>query len=130
MHIDNIREYCLSKKAVTESFPFDSKTLVFKVGDKIFSIAILESIPLKINLKCEPERALDLREQYESVQGGYHSNKKHWNTIELDGEIPKELIFTLIDHSYELVVSKLTKKNKRILFTSMSVEINYLNGHY
>ncbi len=112
MHIDNIREYCLSKKAVTESFPFDSKTLVFKVGDKIFSIAILESIPLKINLKCDPERALDLREQYESVQGGYHSNKKHWNTIELEGEIPKELIFTLIDHSYELVVSKLTKKIK------------------
>lgn len=112
MHIDNIREYCLSKKAVTESFPFDSKTLVFKVGGKIFTLAALESIPLKINLKCDPERALDLREKYESVQGGYHSNKKYWNTIELDGEIPKEKIFTLIDHSYELVVSRLTKKIK------------------
>ena len=110
MDIENIREYCLSKKAVAESFPFDSKTLVFKVGGKIFSLAMLESIPLKINLKCDPDRALDLREQYESIQAGYHSNKMHWNTLELGGEIPKQEVFELIDHSYELVISNLTNK--------------------
>ncbi len=113
MHIEDIREYCLKKKAVTESFPFDNKTLVFKVGGKIFSLVMLESIPLKINLKCDPDKALDLREQYKSVQAGYHSNKRHWNTLELCGEVDKIEVFSLIDHSYELVVSNLTKKLKK-----------------
>ena len=90
--------------------PFDDKTLVFKVVGKIFATADLDAHPLKLNLKCDPEKAIDLRERFESVRPGYHSNKKHWNTIEVNGEIPKEALYGLIDHSYNLVISKLTKK--------------------
>ena len=92
MDIESIRNYCISKKAVTECMPFDDKTLVFKVADKIFALAALAAYPLRLNLKCDPEKAIDLREQFESVRPGYHSNKKHWNTIEVNGEIPKEAL--------------------------------------
>jgi len=109
MDIESIRMYCISKKAVTECMPFDDKTLVFKVAGKIFALAALDAYPLRLNLKCDPEKAIDLRESFESVRPGYHSNKKHWNTIEVNGEIPKEVIYELIDHSYILVISKLTK---------------------
>jgi predicted DNA-binding protein (MmcQ/YjbR family) len=85
MNIEQIREYCLKKKGVTEEFPFDEETLVFKVMGKIFILASLDSIPLQFNLKCDPEKAIELREEYEAVQPGYHMNKRHWNTVIIDG---------------------------------------------
>jgi len=111
MNIEQIREYCIKKKGVTEEFPFDEETLVFKVAGKIFLLASLESIPLQINLKCDPEKAIELREEFESVQPGYHMNKAHWNTITLDGTVPAKKIFEWIDDSYNLVVSGLKKSN-------------------
>tara|TARA_B110000977_G_scaffold165730_1_gene213146 strand:- start:410 stop:766 length:357 start_codon:yes stop_codon:yes gene_type:complete len=110
MNVENLRTYCLSKLAVVESFPFDENTLVFKVAGKIFALFSLEKQPLQINLKCDPEKAIDLRERFYSVIQGYHMNKQHWNTIVIDGELSKELIEELVNHSYDLVVSKLTKK--------------------
>jgi predicted DNA-binding protein (MmcQ/YjbR family) len=115
MNIEQIREYCLKKKGVTEEFPFDEETLVFKVAGKIFLLASLESIPLQINLKCDPEKAVELREEYESVQPGYHMNKKHWNTIIIDGTIPLQQVFEWIDNSYNLVVAGLKKSDKKRL---------------
>ena len=111
MNIEQIREYCLKKKGVTEEFPFDEDTLVFKVAGKIFLLASLEAIPLQINLKCNPEKAINLREEYESVQPGYHMNKKHWNTIIIEGTIPNATLFEWIDESYDLVVSGLKKSD-------------------
>ena len=113
MNIEQIREHCLKKKAVTEEFPFDEETLVFKVRGKIFLLASLESIPLQINLKCDPEKALELREEYEYVQPGYHMNKKHWNTIIIDGSISIRKIFEWIDESYYLVASGLKKSERK-----------------
>ena len=112
MPIENLRSYCLAKDAVTESFPFDEHTLVVKVAGKMFALFSLEKHPLQVNLKCDPEKAIDLRERYQSVIPGYHMNKKHWNTLVIDGELSKELVEELVDHSYELVVSKLSKKVK------------------
>ena len=110
MNADAIRIYCLSKMAVTESFPFDNNTLVFKVANKMFALLSLERNPLRVSLKCHPERAIELREQFSSIEGAYHMNKVHWNMISLDGEVTKELVLELIDHSYELIVKSLTKK--------------------
>ena len=115
MNIEQIREYCLKKKGVFEEFPFDEETLVFKVAGKIFLLASLESIPLQINLKCDPEKAIELREEYEAVQPGYHMNKAHWNTIILDGTVPAKKIFEWIDDSYNLVVSGLKKSDLKKL---------------
>jgi predicted DNA-binding protein (MmcQ/YjbR family) len=112
MHVESIRNYCLLKAAVTESFTFDQVTLVFKVGGKIFATLRLDKKPLAINLKCDPERSVELRDSYQSVIPGYHSNKKHWNTIFVDGELSKDLVEELIDHSYNLVLVKLSKKIK------------------
>jgi predicted DNA-binding protein (MmcQ/YjbR family) len=109
MNIELIREYCLKKKGVTEEFPFDEETLVFKVMAKIFLLASLESIPLQINLKCDPEKAVELREEYDAVQPGYHMNKKHWNTIIIDGSISSGKISEWIDESYSLVAAGLKK---------------------
>jgi len=111
MNIEQIREYCLKKKGVTEEFPFDEETLVFKAAGKIFLLASLESIPLQINLKCDPEKAVEIREEYEAVQPGYHMNKKHWNTIIIDGSVPAKKIFEWIDNSYRLVVAGLKKSD-------------------
>ena len=111
MNIEQIREYCLKKKGVTEEFPFDEETLVFKVAGKIFLLASLESVPLQINLKCDPEKAIELREEYEAVQPGYHMNKTHWNTITLDRTVPANKILEWIDHSYNLVMSGLKKSD-------------------
>lgn len=111
MNIEEIREYCLKKKGVTEEFPFDEETLVFKVMSKIFFLVPLEKVPLQINLKCDPEKAIELREEYYSVQPGYHMSKKHWNTVIIDGSIPKKELFEWIDNSYELVVSGLKKSD-------------------
>jgi predicted DNA-binding protein (MmcQ/YjbR family) len=102
VNIEIIREYCINKKDVTEGFPFGEDTLVFKVKGKIFALANLDS-DLSINLKCDPEFAIDLREKYSSVTPGYHMNKKHWNTVLLDGSIPDAELFSWIDHSYNLV---------------------------
>ncbi|MBE9480273.1 MAG: MmcQ/YjbR family DNA-binding protein [Bacteroidetes bacterium] len=114
MNIEDIREYCLCKKGVTESLPFDEDTLVFKVLDKMFALASLEG-DLSINLKCNPEKAIELREQYPAVQPGYHMNKKHWNTVMIDRSVSDKLVKQWIDDSYKLVVSKLTKKQKEKL---------------
>ena len=110
MNIEEFRELCLQKKGVTEEFPFDADTLVFKVMGKIFTIAPLERIPTQVNLKCDPERALVLREEYDGlITPGYHMSKKHWNTLLLEN-LPPQLIKDLVDHSYNLVVAGLTKK--------------------
>ena len=114
MITEKIRNYFLSKKATEESFPFDETTLVFKVKGKMFGLMPLER-ELTINLKCDPEKALELREEYSVVKPGFHMNKKHWNTIEIDGSIPVSKIFEWIDDSYDLVVAKLTKKQKEEL---------------
>jgi len=115
MNVEEFRNYCLSKKGVTEEFPFDEVTLVFKVMGKMFALTGLEQIPPKANLKCDPERAIELREMYPEITPGYHMNKKHWNTVNISGNLPTNLLQELIDHSYELVVSGLTKKLKTAL---------------
>jgi predicted DNA-binding protein (MmcQ/YjbR family) len=115
MNIEQIREHCLKKKAVKEEFPFDEETLVFKVAGKIFLLASLKAIPLQINLKCEPEKAIELREEFETVQPGYHMNKKHWNTIIIDGTVPTRTLFEWIDDSYSLVIAGLTKSKRKLL---------------
>ena len=113
MNIEALREYCLSKKEVTEEFPFGNDTLVFKVKGKIFLLAGLDNNPLQFNVKCDPEKAIELREQYDAVQPGYHMNKKHWNTITVDGSAPHKKLKEWIDHSYQLVAEKNPKKAKK-----------------
>ena len=116
MNIESIREYALQKPGVTEGFPFGEDTLVFKVSDKIFLLASLDTTPLQFNVKCDPEKAIQLREDYPgSVLPGYHMNKQHWNTIELSGELSDAQLTGLIDDSYQLVVAKLTKKERLAL---------------
>jgi predicted DNA-binding protein (MmcQ/YjbR family) len=110
MDIETLREYCLSKKAVTEDFPFGEITLVFRVKEKIFLLVSLDADPLQFNAKCNPEKAIELREEYEAIQPGYHMNKKHWNTVVIDGSIPSKLIKEMIDDSYKLIVQALPKK--------------------
>ncbi len=109
MNIEDIREYCLSKKGVTEEFPFDETTLVFKVAGKMFLLTDLTG-DLSLNLKCDPERAIELREHYPAILPGYHMNKKYWNTVMIDGTLSNTFIFQLIDESYERVVEKLPRK--------------------
>ena len=112
MNIEAFRAYCIAKKGVTETFPFDEHTLVFKVMGKMFALSSLERQPSQVNLKCDPERAIALREAYDGVIiAGYHMSKVHWNTLFLE-ELPPKLITELIDHSYDLVVAKFTKKLK------------------
>lgn len=106
MTLETFRSYCLSKKGVTEEFPFGEDTLVFKVAGKIFAITSFE-LPLSVNLKCDPERAVELRERYDEVQPGYHMNKKHWNTVNFEGAVSAGELKELTDHSYSLVVSSL-----------------------
>ena len=111
MDIEAFREYCLSKPATTESFPFDEETLVFKVLGKMFALTGLEYQPARANLKCDPEWSIELREQYDGlIYPGYHMSKKHWNTVELERNLPDALIRDLIDHSYDLVVAKMPRK--------------------
>jgi predicted DNA-binding protein (MmcQ/YjbR family) len=110
MDLEKFREYCLSKIAATESMPFGEGVLVFKVAGKMFALAALDEIPTTVNLKCNPDLAFALRDQYDQVQPGYHMNKKHWNTVEIDSGIPDAELRKMIDHSYELVVQGLPKK--------------------
>jgi len=114
MNIEEIRNYCLLKKGTTEELPFDPVTLVFKVLGKIYALTNLEG-DLSINLKCDPEKAIALREQNPCIQPGYHMSKVHWNTVNIDGSIKSDFLNEMIDHSYDLVVSKLTKKQKNQL---------------
>jgi len=114
MNIETLQKYCLSKKGVTEEFPFGDSTLVFKVMGKVFALTSLDR-DFTVNLKCDPERAIDLREQFPAVQPGYHMNKMHWNTIYIDGSIPVNFIYEWIDHSYNLVVGKLPARLKNEL---------------
>jgi len=110
MDLEYFRQHCLTKKGVTEEFPFDEHTLVFKVMGKMFALTGLEREEFAINLKCDPERAVDLRERHPEISAGYHMSKKHWNTVACEGGLDLRLIVELIDHSYDLVVSKMTKK--------------------
>ncbi len=110
MNVEEIRDYCIKKKAVTESFPFDSETLVFKVAGKVFLLMGIESNPVQFNVKCNPEKAIELRENYSCVLPGYHMNKAHWNTILCNGLASKKLIFNWIDDSYNLIVASLPKR--------------------
>lgn len=103
MNIETLREYCLSKPGAEESFPFGGDVLVFKVKSKIFLLVGLDSAPLQFNVKCNPDRALELRENYSCVIPGYHMNKKHWNTIIVDGSVSDQLLKEWIDDSYQLV---------------------------
>jgi predicted DNA-binding protein (MmcQ/YjbR family) len=112
MDIEDIRTCCLARKGVTESFPFGDDTLVFKVLDKIFALVNLEG-EKSINLKCNPEKALELREHFPAVQPGYHMNKQHWNTVYMDGSISDKLICEWINHSYQLVLDKLSGSKKK-----------------
>lgn len=112
MNIDDLRNYCLAKPHTTEDTPFGESTLVFRVGGKIYALTSLDSINKSINLKCNPERAIDFREQYsENILPGYHMNKKHWNTVLIDG-LEDYLINEMIDHSYNLVFNSLPKSIK------------------
>jgi predicted DNA-binding protein (MmcQ/YjbR family) len=106
MDIQYLREYCMKKKGVTEEFPFDEETLVFKVFGKMFLLTNLNP-PLSINIKCDPENAVELRERYSAVTPGFHMNKTHWNTVELDGTVPSKILLSWIDDSYELVLSSI-----------------------
>lgn len=115
MNIESISEYCRRKKGVTEDFPFDEDTLAIRVMNKIFLLASLEKVPLQINLKCDPEHAIELRERYDSVQPGFHMNKSHWNTVVIDGSIPNSELKEMIDHSYEQVIKGLKKADKEKL---------------
>lgn len=109
MNVEDFRDYCLSKKGVTESFPFDNSTIVFKIGGKLFALAGIEFFA-SVNLKCDPERSIELRETFNGIKPGFHMNKKHWNTVTVDSDVPNQLLLELIDHSFELVYKSLTKK--------------------
>lgn len=115
MNIETLREYCLSKKAVTEDFPFGEDTLVFRVMNKIFLLVSLSSSPLQFNAKCDPDKAIELREQHDAIIPGYHMNKKHWNTIIMDGSLSNALIKEMINDSYDLIVQSLPKKDREEL---------------
>jgi predicted DNA-binding protein (MmcQ/YjbR family) len=109
MDLEGFREYCLKKFGASEDTPFGEDVLVFKVAGKIFALTALDEVPARANLKCDPDLALELRDRYEQVRPGYHMNKKHWNTVELDSGVPDTELREMIDHSYELVVKSLPK---------------------
>jgi len=110
MNIEEFHAFCLSKKGVEETFPFDEHTLVFKVMGKVFAITGLDNEVFEVNLKCDPEYSVELREEYEAVRPGFHMNKKHWNTVIMDGSLPDQSVLTWIDDSYNLVMAGLPRK--------------------
>ena len=114
MNIEQLRDYCLLKQGVTEEFPFDNDTLVFKVAGKAFLLTSLKE-PERFNVKCDPEYAIELRERFHEVIPGYHMNKKHWNTVFVNGSLTQQLIRQFIDDSYDLVVNRLPKKDKEFI---------------
>ena len=107
------RDYCLAKSAATEGTPFGEEVLVFKVSGKMFALLAPDEVPPTANLKCDPDRALELRDRYEQVRPGYHMNKRHWNTVEIANGIPERELRTMIDHSYQLVVASLPKRDRQ-----------------
>ncbi len=119
MNIEELREYCLQKRGATESFPFDENTLAFKIGEKIFLLVGLNN-GNRFNAKCDPEYAIELREQFDEVIPGYHMNKKHWNTVFMDGRLTFKQLHGMIDHSYELVFKSLPKKKQAEILDSFS----------
>lgn len=115
MDIEQFREYCLAKKGVTEDFPFDQVTLCIRVMGKIFAITGLDAAAFTVNLKCDPDYAVELREQYAEVQPGWHMSKKHWNTVDFEGSLDQSVLRNLIDHSYQQVVKSLKKSEREAL---------------
>jgi len=116
MNVETFHDYCLAKKGVEETFPFDEVTLVFKVMGKMFALTGLDDDEFKVNLKCDPERSVALRDEFpESIAPGWHMNKHHWNTVYFENGLDSSLLKELIDHSYDLIVQKLPKKDKEIL---------------
>ncbi len=114
MDLETIRDHCLKKAGrITEEFPFDEEVLVFKVYNKIFLLTNVNAVPLTVNLKCDPERAVELRERYEEVNPGFHMHKKYWNTVDLSGSLPDRLVMELIDHSYDEVVKNIPESAKK-----------------
>ena len=114
MYFEEFREYCLRKPFVTEGFPFDQSTIVFKVGGKLFFLADIDQFT-SVNLKAEPEKAIEQRERYSGIVPGYHMNKKHWNTVQVHSDVPMDVLFQMIDDSYDLVYASLSKKIKHEL---------------
>ena len=115
MNFKTMDRYILSKEGATFDYPFDEKTRVYRVGEKMFALTSEES-PIRVNLKCDPIYALELRSLYEGIIAGYHMNKKHWNTVTVeDADVDDETVRELIDHSYELVYKSLTKKQKALI---------------
>ena len=109
MTLEDFRAHCLKKPGFSEDFPFGPEVLVFRVGGKIFALLDVDAFE-SVNLKCDPERAVELRERYEGIKPGYHMNKQHWNTVDAQGGVPGKLLLELADHSYELVKASLPKK--------------------
>jgi predicted DNA-binding protein (MmcQ/YjbR family) len=109
MDVEGFRNYCLNKACATEATPFGEDVLVFKIGGKMFALLALDELPATVNLKCDPDRALEWRDRYQQVRPGYHMNKKHWNTVELGTGLSDAELRTMIDHSYELVANSLPK---------------------
>ena len=112
MDIEQLQAYCLAKKGAEETLPFGPDTLVYKVAGKVFLLTGLATEVFSFNVKCDPDLALELREQYDCVKPGYHMNKKHWNTVVVDGSVPVKQLKEWIDHSYDLVVASLSKKER------------------
>jgi len=112
MDLPDLIELCLSLPGVEETTPFGPDELVYKVGGKLFALTVPEDFPSTVNLKCDPRRAVELRDEYKGIQPGYHMNKKHWNTITLDGSVPAKLLRELVRHSYDLVVAGLPAKER------------------
>ncbi|MCB0527421.1 MAG: MmcQ/YjbR family DNA-binding protein [Saprospiraceae bacterium] len=115
MNIEEFQAYCQRKKGVSEDFPFDETTLCVRVMGKIFAITGLDAEQFKVNLKCDPEYAIELRERYPEVQPGWHMNKAHWNTVDFEGSLDASLLCQLIDHSYDLIVKSLKKIQREAL---------------
>jgi len=115
MDLPALIDHCLSLKAAEETTPFGPDVLVYKVGGKMFALASPDEVPARVNLKCDPERAEELRDEFEAVLPGYHMNKRHWNTLVLDGSLGEDLVRELVDHSYELVVKSMTKAQRETL---------------
>lgn len=109
MNLEEFRTYCLNLKGTSEGFPFGGETLVFKVMGKMFALTDVENFG-SVNLKCDPEKAVELRESYSGIEPGYHMSKKHWNTVRFHEDVNDKMVYELVDHSYQLVVSSLTKK--------------------
>ncbi len=118
MGVEEVQKLCLNLKGTTIDFPFDNVTMVFRVGNKMYALCNIEKNK-SINLKCDPQLALLLREEYKSIQSGYHMNKKHWNTLDFEGDIPKDKFIELIKHSYNLVFKSLTKKMQKDIKDSL-----------